>query len=1111
MNRPERQPTVLNILENFRGLDPLKKLFWQELNYQRVNQPIPRQGWSDTASGALAEDPVLLAGAGREDAFHVIYARLASDRLLLGHERPVISRLLQNHPYALFVLSNKAQDRWHFVNVKYDDEPTKRRIFRRITIGAEERMRTASERLAKLDLASIGTDVSGLSPLIIQGAHDVAFDVEAVQKDFFKVFAALYHKVAEDIAQVAGLEKESGRLAQLLLDRLLFLYFIQKKGWLDQKSDYLYSRFQGYWKKDPKGHSYYADVLYPLFLSLSNPNTHDGSVGAVPFLNGGLFEESGRQSQAERLQHARVRVKNSTFKALFDDLLERFNFTVMEDTPLDVEVAIDPEMLGKIFESLILQLEKDPDKDLRKLTGSYYTPRAIVHFMCQAALTEHLATQLADRGDGPDLARQRVESLLALPPADHMDDDQLKTLSKLLSDAEAKLLRQSILDCRICDPAVGSGAFPVGILHELVAVVARLDLRLRGKGALARRNYIYDLKKHFIESCLYGVDIQEQAVRLCELRLWLSLIVDYQIGSDKPFAQAILEIPSLPNLSYRILRGDSLLERLFGHIVQLDEMARDAKSKQLIESIQADKQAYFREANTREKRRLELKILAKQADLAWRLVEAKRAAMTGYQAGMFGEGAMTAKDRKAKAEHESNLRDLEDMKSKIAKAKDELERLSGRDRVIERAELDVLRSKYFRTGDAPSFIWRVDFAEVFSEKGGFGIVLANPPYVSFGLRDNEAAAKKWDEAVRRLYPGSAEYKISVYALFLDLALKIAGDQGVVCYITPDSFLLGRYFSKLRRTILNAAAIKKVLMFEHDFWKSGVVGRPTISLFQRRAPGGLVTAILSRDETSTTSGRIKQYSYPQEYFTRIAYNRFRLFFSSPAMAYVEGLEARSTPLGNLARITTGVRSKSGQENVVATVCHGSSWKKGIVSGSQVLPYRVEWKGHYLNIDGKLLFAGGWDASIVERPKIMIRQTGDTIVAAIDASHLYHLNNVHSLSPLRGDISLSYLCAVLNSRLMNRYYHLVSLEHGRPMAQTDIETLELLPIKMPPPEVVERIESLVAKLRNRPDGDGLKREIDALIQEAYGLSQNYIDYLDGDDLYPEGKLSQTIGVA
>ena len=133
----ERQ-SVLDLLQNFKGQDPLKKLFWTELNYDKVNSSVSRKGWGQQASSALAEDPVLFAKGG--DQFNVIYARLKSEKLLMGDERPVVSRLLNDHPDALFVFSNDKQDRWHFLNVKYDDDVQKRRIFRRITVGAEERL-----------------------------------------------------------------------------------------------------------------------------------------------------------------------------------------------------------------------------------------------------------------------------------------------------------------------------------------------------------------------------------------------------------------------------------------------------------------------------------------------------------------------------------------------------------------------------------------------------------------------------------------------------------------------------------------------------------------------------------------------------------------------------------------------------------------------------------------------------------------------------------------------------------------------------------------------------------------------------------------------------------
>src|SRR5947208_1749959 len=186
MPRPANQQSVLNLLENLNGLDPLKELFWNQLNYDRVNQSVSRRGWNETASKALADDPLVFAGGGENNDFKIIVGRLDSDRVPLGMQRPVVNRLVRDFPYALFVFSNRGRDRWHFVNVKHDADAKRHRLFRRISIAPGDRLRTASERIAMLDLANIEMDLLGVSLLAIQERHDQAFDVEAVTNQFFK-------------------------------------------------------------------------------------------------------------------------------------------------------------------------------------------------------------------------------------------------------------------------------------------------------------------------------------------------------------------------------------------------------------------------------------------------------------------------------------------------------------------------------------------------------------------------------------------------------------------------------------------------------------------------------------------------------------------------------------------------------------------------------------------------------------------------------------------------------------------------------------------------------------------------------------------------------------
>ncbi len=520
MTRPERQQTVLDILKDLRGLEPLKQLFWSELNYSRVNTPLSRRGWNATATDSLAADPVLFATGG--DGFHIIHSRLPTDKLLMGQERPVVSQLLREHPYALFVFSNNSLNRWHFLNVKYDDEITKRRVFRRITVGPEERLRTASERIALLDLESISTDLFALSPLSIQKRHDEAFDVEPVTREFFKEYARVFAEVEE---QIEGIEdKERARLfTQRLFNRLMFIAFIQKKGWLKfgKESDYLAALWHDYEKNSKsKGRNFYNNRVKLLFFSgLSTPNEVDVMginrggllkelIGQVPYLNGGLFEED------EDDRNAGVVVPDECIEAILDDLFSRFNFTVTESTPLDIEVAVDPEMLGKIFEELVTG---------RHETGSYYTPKPVVSFMCKEALKGYIKSRVSSE---PEPAIEKF--------VEHHDPCAL-------TDPEAVL--EGLRTIKVCDPACGSGAYLLGMLHELIDLRACL-FATRQLDPIST----YQRKLEIIQKSVYGVDVDQFAVNIARLRLWLSLAVDFE--GDYP--------PPLPNLDFKVEAGDSL-------------------------------------------------------------------------------------------------------------------------------------------------------------------------------------------------------------------------------------------------------------------------------------------------------------------------------------------------------------------------------------------------------------------------------------------------------------------------------------------------------------------------------------------------------------------------
>jgi len=821
----------------------------------------------------------------------------------------------------------------------------------------------------------------------------------------------------------------------------------------------------------------------------------------VPFLNGGLFEESANQTQTEQIQQARLQVKNSTFKLIFDNLFERFNFTVTEDTPLDVEVAIDPEMLGKIFESLILQLEKEPGKDLRKLTGSYYTPRSIVHFMCQEALKEYLITQLVGEDNvNVQECKEKVADLLRLPQADQMDHEQIETLKGLLTPAEARILRQAILDCRICDPAVGSGAFPVGMLHEMVAAIARLDLCIQGRDILTQYNYYYDLKKQIIESCLYGVDIQEQAVRLCELRLWLSLIVDYQIDPDKPFVQAIKEVPSLPNLSYRIMRGDSLLERLFGHLIQLDVMAKDARSKQLIESIQADKQAYFREGSNTEKRRLELKILAKQVHLAERLIQAKQLS-SGVQSDFWGEEGITAKARKEKAKQEARATELEELKEKVSRAKTQLERQIRQKEMVYRGNLDTLRRKYFHTGDSPTFMWRVDYAEVFSGKGGFDIVIENPPYGA--ILDDVAPF------IHLLYPKSTQKHKDSYKNFIDLSLRILRLGGVYSLITPNTFLRQPRYEDIRKIVSKTQPTVFFNLGENIFEESIVP--VSISIGLKKDSSEFTTLCSDISKTKDAKWRKKNIaeipfnSVPKDALFRdyrsginILPSGYENLLLKEVKDYFDikdaGINYQRTKVGMKVKGDSDLSARLLYEGKRESKSDQMYWKGADINRFYMKPRTQRWcRPNFKDfiLPGEVVRLNQRVFSVT--PKILVRQTADCIIACHDEKGVWFGRSIIAVVPKKSltKDEILFLLAALNSDLVTKAYRMDSGEKGRVFAQVKKAKLErvLLPDpKQIPSQLIKEVAQLVRDLMRllaKVEGDYEHKEV-ARIEKV--LEQN-----------------------
>ena len=342
-----------------------------------------------------------------------------------------------------------------------------------------------------------------------------AFDVEEVTDKFFRDYQRVFAQVENAVEGIPEDETEARRLyTQRLFNRLMFLRFIEKKGWLTYNGDRNYLRALFDATEAETDEKFLNDRLFwAFFRGLGNtvnlleelPEIIERR-GEVPFLNGGLFE-----MQKDDVQNA-VHIPNDAFAEILK-LFERYNFTVTESTPLDIEVAVDPEMLGKVFEELVTG---------RHDTGSYYTPRPVVSFMCR----ESLKICLQNKTD------ETPETLKAF--VDDADATQIRNPEKVL---------QVLQTLRICDPACGSGAYLLGMMSELLRL---RDALFQSKEIDSKSTY--QRKLDIIQNNLYGVDKDEFAVNIAMLRLWLSLAVDYEGDIPEP----------LPNLDYKVAAGDSL-------------------------------------------------------------------------------------------------------------------------------------------------------------------------------------------------------------------------------------------------------------------------------------------------------------------------------------------------------------------------------------------------------------------------------------------------------------------------------------------------------------------------------------------------------------------------
>ena len=803
----------------------IRRLFAEKLDFEQSSGVVSLQD-----APARVELPAVAHQIATLEDAHVVYVHLDTSRVRKA-EASEAARLVSNQlgGDTLLVFTNNEADQLHFIYPTFEGiRPT----LRRMVIERDLPRRTAVMQVANIFHEWERRDSIHL-------ALESAFDVEAVTREFFKEYKRVFDAALDKIGGFGRdeSEQEAKKLfTQTLFNRLMFVYFVSRKGWLSfgGDRDYLRALWRDYAATASGSEcetNFRYDRLRPLFFGgLNNDGSQDLTaypdarrlIGKVPFLNGGLFEET----DLDRLTD--VTVPDDVVRSIFDDLFDRFNFTVMESTPFDIEVAVDPEMLGKVFEELVTG---------RHESGSYYTPRPVVSFMCRESLKGFL--------------QGRDTGLEDAAIAGFVDDHDTSGVSV----GAARSVGRALDEITVVDPACGSGAYLLGMMQELV----ELQTALYNAGLDAKS--LYDLKLQIIERNLFGADIDEFAVNIAMLRLWLSLAIEYDDPGDPP---------PLPNLDFKIVCGDSLLGPdpspdnygdLFRHQV-------NSVADQL-----ADLKARYMEAIGPDKATLREKITEVQARLTAALADSP-------------------------------------------------------------APPDALD-------------WRVEFGEVFSQRGGFDVAVANPPYIQLERNNGE---------LRMLYKDIGYDTLAsrgdIYQLFYERGCQVLlSERGLLAYITSNSWLKAEYGKSTRRFFSENHSPLRLLELGKDVFESAIVDSGVLML----RTGGRNGAFPAVD-----MDRLPNSSFPPD---ESLWGQVRPDGEAPwsvlsrlEQSVMRKMEVRGTPLRDWdVKINYGIKTgynkafiidDATRDALVAEDPRSADIIRPILRGRDIQRYRAKWAGHWL---------------------------------------------------------------------------------------------------------------------------------------------------------------------
>lgn len=903
-------------------------------------------------------------------------------------------------------------------------------------LGENEPGRTASDRLYELILKKKKGSVY---------LADVteAFSVERLNKDFFAGYKAQYSKFLKLLDDT----KQNRDYVKKLLGRLVFLQFLQKKGWMGVPASrpdweggdknylsHLIEHYEG-------NNRLLSDILEVLFFNTLNEKREgdiaDARLGEnikIPYLNGGLFEK-------DSIDKLDIDFPYSYFKELMD-FFSMYNFTVDENDPDDSEVGIDPEMLGHIFENL---LEDNKDK------GAFYTPKEIVQYMCRQSVIQYLKTHEPNE--------QYAE------PIEHLINDGI-VMPILQTKSVASRLIQLLKDVKVCDPAIGSGAFPMGILYVLYHTIHHLQSH-------AEPNKSFDstqTKLDIIQNNIFGVDIEQGAVDIARLRFWLALVVD----AEKP--------QSLPNLDYKITCGNSLLNRY---------------------AIESPIESVFVEYN-KGKNGNEKMTLSKYKNLVNDYTNTSNHQTKAFfrQTIEMIKKAFKTELSKQEKERISNLRGriitLETpllLGERTKQEKAELKKLKEKLVLKEKFQTNIINNKLYEN----AFEWRFEFPQMLDNNGnfvGFDIVIGNPPYNE--LRDLELDMQRVLKD-SMFYESAKGGRLNMYQFFYPLSITIAANHGIITLITQNSVLAEDTALENRKLLFSQTDIISIDSFpERDDRNLRVFESAKMSVcicILRKNKEPQVSTIFpvnvwhskymkEKHVLNISAVEIKEV-YPEDLIVPIS--------SNEKFSIIKNLKKKHT-----YRITasSGEIDMTKYKNIFNTKREGVR----VITGAQVLRYHITDKpsqGEVIYIANHCIpkFSNKRKSEISHPRIVLQRITGvDSrirIIAAYLQANVFCANSTNYISPDE-NINIKYLLAILNSTLINFFVKQTSTNtnitakvlNSIPIAVTqDIKIQELISELVDYVSFLKQNDNLSDIISNETISIFFEKIIDGCVYELY----------------------------